>query len=178
MSSATQTCMRLIFLSPPLSPLGERGRHRDGITVPAADASPWWGPGQTPSWWGCKIGVGILQSRGCQQNWPPIAEQTSPVHHPHGLQWSLMGKMGRNASSRCSKSNAQLRIPNPLVLVEVFTGTSAALLLEEGGITFPSLLMSLKFLLWKIRPARLCAWEMDFVPQETYLSFCSEVGTK
>lgn len=57
-------------------------------------------------------------------------------------------------------------------------GHGAMLLIWEGELIFPSLLMSLKFLLRKTRLAWLCAWEMDFIPQETYLSFCSEVGTK
>lgn len=52
------------------------------------------------------------------------------------------------------------------------------LLIWEGEFIFPRPLVSLKFLLRKTRLARLCAWEMDFIPQETYLSFHSEVGTK
>ena len=43
-------------------------------------------------------------------------------------------------------------------------GLWATLLIWKGEFVFPSPLMSLKFLLRKTRLARLCAWEMDFIP--------------
>lgn len=49
-------------------------------------------------------------------------------------------------------------------------GHWAKLLIGEGEFIFPRSLVSLKFLLQKTWLAQLCAWEMDLIPQENYLS--------
>lgn len=111
---------------------------------------------------------------GWHRRWHGLGWCPQPTHPQNQDQCREIGF--KHFLQQLKQPNARAGASGAQVLVEVATGP--LLLIREEKFLFPSPLMSLKFVLQKTQPAWLCAWEMDFIPQETYLSFCSEVGTK